>query len=140
MLSGRGLRGVLIGMASRQQQQQAQNEAGSSAMLPKACHLQHLHSHHLTRGSGASQFAWRPSADVITRPLGPDLCLNANTHPWLASPTIFAPPNSSTSVDEGRGDGSTDNRADEPRTGPADFRGGQAGAVPAAQLHSAEGA
>src|SRR5271166_5816519 len=48
------------------------------------------------------------------------------------TPTIFAPPHSSTPVDEGRGEPG----AHEPRTGPADHRRDQAGAVPAAQLHS----
>src|SRR5580700_9861622 len=39
---------------------------------------------------------------------------------------------SSTFLDEGRGQSG----ADEPRTGPADFRSGYAGAVPAGQVHS----
>src|ERR1039458_7324266 len=58
---------------------------------------------------------------------------NCNFSPSvLPAPTIFASPNSSTCVDEGRGEPG----ADEPRTGPANLRGGQAGAVTAAQLHS----
>src|SRR5712691_172583 len=45
--------------------------------------------------------------------------------------TISAPPHSSTTVGEGRGEPG----ADGTRTGPANLRSGQAGAVPAAQLH-----
>src|SRR5437867_12287946 len=46
-------------------------------------------------------------------------------------PTISAPPHSSTTADEGGGEPG----ADGTRTGPADLRSRQAGAVPAAQLH-----
>ena len=60
----------------------------------------------------------------------------------FGNPTISAPPHSSTTVGEGRGEFGSDGTRTEPnrtgpnRTSPTDLRRGHAGAVPAAQLHS----
>jgi hypothetical protein len=85
----------------------------------------------------------RPQPGLRCRPVGPGLVSDSRSAPArepsrgrrprpLSGPTISPPPHSSTTVDERRGEAG----ADGTRTGPANCRSGQAGAVPAAQLHS----
>src|SRR5262245_5189598 len=70
--------------------------------------------------------------DIIGGLWGPAIFSTRRDGARFAAFTIFPPSRSSTVMGEGRGKPG----ADDTRTGPEALRGGRAGAVPAAELHS----